>query len=140
MVEDMNDVAEISLHAILGKPNPITMKVQGMLQSTEVIILIDEGSTHNFISDVLVKELRLNTQSVAPFGVQIGNGDFIRCGHMCKNLPIQINDIKVVQDFYPFSIGGADLVLSIQWLEILNTVQANWKQMFMIFKVDGKTY
>ncbi|GKD26537.1 retrotransposon gag domain, retroviral aspartyl protease, partial [Tanacetum coccineum] len=137
---DTNDVAEISLHAILGKPHPRTMKVQGMLHSTEVIILIDGGSTHNFISDVLVKDLHLNTQAVAPFGVQIGNGDFIRCGHICKNLPIQINELKIVQDFYPFSIGGADLVLGIQWLETLNTVQANWKEMFMIFNVDGKRY
>nr|GEV30060.1 retrotransposon Gag domain, retroviral aspartyl protease [Tanacetum cinerariifolium] len=88
---DTNDVAEIILHAILGKPHPKTMKVQ-----------------------------------VAPFGVQIGNGDFIRCGHICKDLPIQINELKIVQDFYCFSIGGADLVLGIQWLETLNTVQANW--------------
>nr|GEW02776.1 peroxidase 64 [Tanacetum cinerariifolium] len=137
---DTNDVAEISLHAILGKPHPRTMKVQGMLHSTEVIILIDGGSTHNFISDVLVKDLHLNTQAVAPFGVQIGNGDFIRCGHICKDLPIQINEPKIVQDFYPFSIGGADLVLGIQWLETLNTVQANWKEMFMIFNVDAKRY
>ncbi|GKC78926.1 hypothetical protein Tco_1129700, partial [Tanacetum coccineum] len=39
-----------------------------------------------------------------------------------------------------FRSGGADLVLGIQWLETLNTVQANWKEMFMIFNVDGKRY
>ncbi|PWA40826.1 retrotransposon gag domain, Retroviral aspartyl protease [Artemisia annua] len=140
MAWNTNDVAEISLHAIFGNTHPRTMKVQGMLHSTEVIILIDPGSTHNFISDALVKGLHLNTQVVARFSVQIGNGDFIRCGHICKNLPIQINELKIVQDFYPFSLGGADLVLGIQWLETLNTVQANWKEMFMIFNVDGKRY
>ncbi|GKB31470.1 retrotransposon gag domain, retroviral aspartyl protease, partial [Tanacetum coccineum] len=131
-----NEVAEISLHATLGKPHPRTMKVQGILQSTEVIILIDGGSTHNFISDVLVKYLKLTTQAVAPFGVQIGNGDFIRCGYICKNLAIQIDNLKIVQDCYPFSIGGADLVLGRQWMETLDTVQANWKEMFMNFNVE----
>nr|GEX31237.1 protein ALP1-like [Tanacetum cinerariifolium] len=97
------EVAEISLHAILGKPHPRTMKVQGMLQSTEVIILIDGGSTHNFISYVLVKDLKLNTQAVAP-------------------------------------LGEADLVLGIQWLETLNTLQANWKEMFMIFRRIADKY
>ncbi|PWA75166.1 retrotransposon gag domain, Retroviral aspartyl protease [Artemisia annua] len=140
MAGNTNDVAEISLHAIFGNTHPRTMKVQGMLHSTEVIILVDPGSTHNFISDALVKDLHLNTQVVARFSVQIGNGDFIRCGHICKNLPIQINELKIVQDFYPFSLGGADLVLGIQWFETLNTVQANWKEMFMIFNVDGKRY
>ncbi|KAJ0440472.1 putative nucleotidyltransferase, Ribonuclease H [Helianthus annuus] len=137
---EQEETAEISLHAILGKPHPTTMKVHGMLHSTEVLILIDGGSTHNFISDVLVNELKLASQPVAPFGVQIGNGDVIRCSHICKNLSIQVNDLKITQDFHPFSLGGADLVLGIQWLATLNTVQANWKEMFMIFSIDGKQY
>lgn len=134
------DTAEISLHAILGKSHPTTMKIQGTLNSTEVLILVDGGSTHNFISDILVNELKLVTQLVAPFGVQIGNGDVIRCGRICKNLSLQVNDLQITQDFHPFSLGGAALVLGIQWLATLNTVQANWKEMFMIFTVDGKRY
>lgn len=76
------------MHAILGKPHPTTMKVQGKLHATKVLILIDGGSTHNFISDALVSELKLTFEQVAPSGVQIGNGDRIRCNHICKNLPI----------------------------------------------------
>nr|GEV72245.1 retrotransposon Gag domain, retroviral aspartyl protease [Tanacetum cinerariifolium] len=116
---DPEETAEISLHAILGKPHPTTMKVHGMLHSTEVLILIDGGSTHNFISDVLVNELKLATQPLVPFGVQIGNGDVIRCGQICQNLPVQINDLKITQDFHPFSLGGADLVLGIQCYKVL---------------------
>ncbi|GJY50086.1 putative mitochondrial protein [Tanacetum coccineum] len=135
-----SEVAKIGLHAIFGKSQPTTMKVYGTLNSTEVLILIDGGSTHNFISDVLVNELKLTSQMVSPFGVQIGNGDVIRCSKVCRDLSIQLGGLKVVQDFYPFSIGGADLVLGIQWLATLNTVQANWKEMFMIFTIDGKQY
>ncbi|GJU55218.1 reverse transcriptase domain-containing protein [Tanacetum coccineum] len=91
---DREETAKISLHAILGKPHPTTMKVH----------------------DVLVNELKLATQPVSPFGVQIGNGDVIRCGQICKNLAVQINDLKITQDFHPFSLGGADLVLGIQKL------------------------
>nr|GEU69839.1 retrotransposon Gag domain, retroviral aspartyl protease [Tanacetum cinerariifolium] len=80
-----DETARISLHAILEKPHPTTMKVHGKLNSIEVLILIDGGSTHNFISDILVSELKLVTQLVALFG-----------------------------DFHPFSLGGADLVLGIQ--------------------------
>nr|GEU46448.1 retrotransposon Gag domain, retroviral aspartyl protease [Tanacetum cinerariifolium] len=137
---DPEETVEISLHAILGKPHPTTMKIHGMLHSTEVLILIDEGSTHNFNSDVLVNEFKLATQPLAPFGVQISNGDVSRCGQICKNLLVQINDIKITQDFHPFSLGGADLILGIQRLATLNTVQANRKELFMIFSIDGKQY
>ncbi|KAD6454658.1 hypothetical protein E3N88_09364 [Mikania micrantha] len=114
-VSDPEETAEISLHAILGKPHPTTMKVQGKINSTEVLILIDGGSTHNFISEILVRELHIPTQPVAPFGVQIGNGDVIRCNNICKGLSLRINDLGITQDFHPFSLGGADLVLGIQW-------------------------
>ncbi|KAD2804421.1 hypothetical protein E3N88_37798 [Mikania micrantha] len=77
--DPVEDMAEISLHAIFGKSHTTTMKVLGTLNSTEVLILIDSGSTHNFISDILIHELSLITQVVNPFGVQIGNGDIIRC-------------------------------------------------------------
>nr|GEU49764.1 retrotransposon Gag domain, retroviral aspartyl protease [Tanacetum cinerariifolium] len=137
---DPEETVEISLHAILGKPHPTTMKVHGMLHSTEVLILIDGGSTHNFISDVLVNELKLTSKPMAPFGVQIGNEDIIQCSNICKNLPVQVNELKITQDFHPFSLGGADLVLGIQWLATLNTVQANWEEMFMVFKIDRKQY
>nr|GEV66244.1 retrotransposon Gag domain, retroviral aspartyl protease [Tanacetum cinerariifolium] len=51
---------------------------------------------------VLVNELKLATQPLAPFGVLIGNEDVIRCGQICKNLPVQINDLKTTQDFILF--------------------------------------
>ncbi|KAD6453241.1 hypothetical protein E3N88_07946 [Mikania micrantha] len=142
--EEPNDMpeetAEISLNAILGRPHPTTMKVHGTLNNTEVLILVDGGSTHNFISEVLVSELHLCTQPIEPFGVQIGNGDVIRCGRICKSLSIKVEDLSITQDFHPFSLGGADVVLGVQWLATLNTVQANWKEMFMIFTIEGKKY
>nr|GEV33857.1 retrotransposon Gag domain, retroviral aspartyl protease [Tanacetum cinerariifolium] len=55
-------------------------------------------------NDVLVNELNLAAQPLAPFRVQIGNGDVIRCGQICKNLPVKINDLKITQDFHPFSL------------------------------------
>nr|GFC40061.1 hypothetical protein [Tanacetum cinerariifolium] len=44
---DQEEMAEISLHAILAKPHPTTMKVR----------------------DVLVNELKLTSKPMAPFGV-----------------------------------------------------------------------
>nr|GEV40358.1 retrotransposon Gag domain, retroviral aspartyl protease [Tanacetum cinerariifolium] len=67
-------------------------------------------------------------------------GDKYEPGHLCKTGTLKINDLKITQDFHPFSLGSADLVLGIQWLATLNTVQANWKELFMIFSIDRKRY
>ncbi|GKA57033.1 hypothetical protein Tco_0756105 [Tanacetum coccineum] len=89
------------------------MKVHGMLHSTEVLILIDGGSTHNFISDVLVNELKLATQPLAPFGFKIGNGDVIRLVKSAKIFPVQIIDLKSLRFFifYSWRLGAENLVL-----------------------------
>nr|GEY30558.1 retrovirus-related Pol polyprotein from transposon 297 family [Tanacetum cinerariifolium] len=81
---DQKDFAEISMHALFGKANVTTMKLRGTIGTTEVLILVDNGSTHNFISDSY--------------------------NQLCKDVSVQVPDLKIVQDFYPFSIGG-DLVL-----------------------------
>ena len=53
--EEQKAYAELSINSVVGLNDPETMKVRGKLQGREVIILIDCGATHNFISKKLVK-------------------------------------------------------------------------------------
>ncbi|KAD2393475.1 hypothetical protein E3N88_40452 [Mikania micrantha] len=62
------------------------------------------------------------------------------CSRICKDITLQMLDLKLTQDYYPFSIGGADVVLGIQWLYLFNTIQAKWNEMFLIFTIEGKKY
>ncbi|KAL4273003.1 hypothetical protein GQ457_13G020660 [Hibiscus cannabinus] len=116
------------------------MKLKGILNNKEVLILVDSGSTHNFVDKDIVKDLKLPVQFIPPFGVQIGNGDVIRCNRICRDIELQLPGLEVNQNYFPFKIGGANLVLGIQWLASLNIVQANWNEMFLIFELDGKKF
>ncbi|GJU29316.1 peroxidase 64 [Tanacetum coccineum] len=91
---DQEDFAEISLHAMFGKTNVTTMKLRGTIGTTEVLILVDGGSTHNFISNSLVRELKMVTEFIT-----LGNGDIITCNQLCKDvshLAIDINTTPVI--------------------------------------------
>ncbi|KAH0706344.1 hypothetical protein KY285_010847 [Solanum tuberosum] len=135
-----NDLAEISFHFVLGQSVCATMKFQGEINGKKVFILVDSVSTHNFVADSIVEEHNIPVEMVPTFGVQIGNGDTIRCNKVCRNLQIQLSGFTITQDYYPFAIGGADLFFGIKWLASLNTIQANWKDMFIIFNWQGKRY
>lgn len=63
--------------------------------------------------------LQLPVKTIPGFGVQIGNVEIVRCNQLCVDVTIQLSDISITQDYYSFSMGGADLVLRIQWLASL---------------------
>ncbi|KAH0669516.1 hypothetical protein KY285_023683 [Solanum tuberosum] len=45
------DLGDISFHAILGKKSASTLKLQGTLCGHKVLMLVDSGSTHNFLAE-----------------------------------------------------------------------------------------
>lgn len=60
--ESRTDLAEISFHAFLGNTTNTTMKLQGTLNRRKVLLLVDSGSSHNFISEKIIEELQLLVQ------------------------------------------------------------------------------
>lgn len=46
---------EISLNAMIGAPCPRTMRMVGRINQVDVIILVDIGSTHNFLDPKVAK-------------------------------------------------------------------------------------
>ncbi|KAH0712355.1 hypothetical protein KY289_008314 [Solanum tuberosum] len=119
------DIAEISFHTILGQSVGSTMKLQGEINHRKVLTLIDSGSTHNFVVESIVEKHKLPVEIVPTFDVQIGNVDIIHCNKVCRKLQIQLPGFTITYDYYPFALGGADLVFGINRLVSLNTIQAN---------------
>jgi len=68
---------EISLNAITGTPTPKTMRLIGVLKNQQVIILIDSGSTHNFLDSKLAALLGLMPKNEEVIRVKVANGQEI---------------------------------------------------------------
>ena len=86
-VEDDNEAKPIiSLHALLGLEDSQTMRIKGTIKQLQVILLIDSGSTYNFIDQSLVKRLRCHLHSVLGASVIVANGDKLIAQDLCKSL------------------------------------------------------
>eukprot|EP00252_Welwitschia_mirabilis_P002415 TRINITY_DN1235_c2_g1_i3.p1 TRINITY_DN1235_c2_g1~~TRINITY_DN1235_c2_g1_i3.p1 ORF type:complete len:434 (+),score=40.30 TRINITY_DN1235_c2_g1_i3:1161-2462(+) len=131
---------EISMHAMTGSLSPQTMRVKAELKKQHVSILIDSGSTHNFIHPNLVKQLNFQWTNDNPLEVMVANGERLRIQRTCNNLPLTIQGFNFTSEFYILPLRGCDIVLGASWLRILGPILWDFSKLYMKFKVQGQQY
>lgn len=70
---ETEELTEISLHAISGTLGNSTMKVEGEVNNKRLQLLIDSGSTHNFLDESMTDKLGCRTEQVALMKVLVAN-------------------------------------------------------------------
>ncbi|CAH1413852.1 unnamed protein product [Lactuca virosa] len=131
-------MAEVSLNTISGLTPPRTMKVKGDVGGLEVIVLIDSGATHNFLSTRIIRLLGVAVVGKGTVGVKLGNRLMVRSQGTCKGVVLNLPEVQVVEDFLPFDVGGFDIILGIHWLRTLGDMIVNWKELRMQFWDGGR--
>ena len=80
-------------------------------------VLIDSGSTHNFISEKVANLLQLLVVPTRPFNVKVANENPLKCQGRFEQVSILLQGIPFSLTLYSLPLIGLDLVLGIQWLE-----------------------
>lgn len=131
-------VTEVSLNSMIGLSNPKTMKLKGAIGDYEVVVMIDLGATHNFISMEMISELGIPVEPTGGFGVCLGNGESVRGTGMCRGVKLVLEGgVEIISDFLPLGLGSSDVILGVQWLETLGVVMTGWKKQEMTYKIQG---
>ena len=63
--------------------------MQGYIRGQPVSILIDGGSTHNFVHHRVVMTLGLTTTMTSPLRITVGNGDELQCQQTCSHVELK---------------------------------------------------
>lgn len=90
---------KITLQTILGFTSKGTTKLRGTVKGREVIILIDSGTTHNFIHQGVVKELNLPMGGKTNSEVTISNGTTLEGKGICKRVEVKLPELTIVANF-----------------------------------------
>lgn len=72
-------IPEISLHALSGITTLQAMHVSGVIRGRLVHILIDSGSTHNFLNSKFARKLDYCKVPSPTFRVMVANGECLQC-------------------------------------------------------------
>ena len=101
-------------------------------------ILIDGGSTHNFLQQELVTKLSLQPQTTLTLRVTVGNGEELQCNQVCHEVSVHIQAHTFLVDFHVLPICGADVVLGVQWLKSLGPILTDYTTLTMKFISNDK--
>jgi hypothetical protein len=130
----------ISLNALTRFSAPQTLKLIGYIKHRKVIILVDSGSTHNFIHHHIAQETHCYIHVVKNFQIMIANGGSMKCGGHCENVHLQIGDYHLKSHMFSIDMGGCDIVLGVEWLRTLGPILMDFKALTMQFDQEGHQY
>ena len=124
---------QISLNAMEGTPASQTFRLLGSLHHHQAVILVDGGSTHNFIQTRVAKFLALPTAPTAALRVMVGNGHTLDCDTMSSQVSLFIQGHEFRLDLYHLPICRVDIVLVVQWLKLLGPITTDYLNLTMTF-------
>ena len=91
---------------MVGITTPQTLKVEGHIKKKIVIVLIDWGSTHNFIHCKVAKELNCFLYPTLECQVMVANGGTINCSVKCHNIKIAMGEYVLNSPMLSIPMGG----------------------------------
>lgn len=115
-----------------------TMRFMGRIQGSKVQILLDSGSSNNFLQPRVAKSLKLPIIPSPQFQVMVGNGQTIASEGKVDELNVNIQGQDLVLPVYLLPITEADLVLRAKWLATLGPHIADYDTMTFRFCLQGK--
>jgi hypothetical protein len=129
---------KITLNALLGSPAPKTMRVICKINNDKAMILLDTGSTHNFLDWNLAKSLKLKIDTTKTFKVKVANGAIISTKGEVKNLLVETQGHQFHIDFSLLELGGGGVVLGTQCLRTLEVISWDFEKSSMGFTHQDK--
>lgn len=92
---------ELPLNALGGTCNPRALKIRAKLGERKVVVLVNSGTSHNFVNQCIVEVEEIPVEQTGTFGVRLGNGHKVETRGICKELPLQFGSCEMNVDCYP---------------------------------------
>ncbi|XP_074342267.1 uncharacterized protein LOC141679753 [Apium graveolens] len=121
-VEENNECAQISVEAMEGISAFQTMRVTGHHGKKDLHILLDSGSTHNFIDTSKALKLNCTMEKIAPMSVKVADGGQLICDKIIRGFVWKMQGVSFMADVLLLPLNGSDIVLGIQWFSQLGPV------------------
>ncbi|XP_057442060.1 uncharacterized protein LOC130733807 [Lotus japonicus] len=130
-------VPTLSLNAIHGDSEYPLMRLTAWIGKKRIHVLIDSGSSHNFIDQKLCKEglsyLRPVHPLLKPLQVTVAGGGVMQGTGLCDGIQLKMQGYDFFTSAIALPLGSFDLILGLQWLTQWGTISWDFKALVMEF-------
>ncbi|GAV67064.1 RVP_2 domain-containing protein [Cephalotus follicularis] len=114
------------------------MQVVAIVGRKHLQVLIDSGSTHNFLTDDIVLKLGLPLVDIPMVNMKIANGEQLHCSKMYKDFQWKVQGYLIETDVFIIHLENYDLILDAQWLASLGDINWNFATLSMRFQYNNQ--
>lgn len=120
---------KISLNAVACISDYTTLRIKGMHNKRPLFVLIDSGSTHNFINPEVVLKLGCKIQLAEAAKVPVADGRNLEIQRKIDKFGWDFQQTSLEADVMLIPLKGCDMVLGVQWLETLGPIVSDYKKL-----------
>lgn len=128
----------MSLQALTGVSTYHTIRVMGLYNKKALQILLDSGSTHNFLDLTMARKLGCKLEEVKPMAITSGGGHKLEAPYVCKGFVWTMHNHEFSADMIVLPLVCCYLILGIQWLKSLGPILWVFEKLLMEFSVQGR--
>lgn len=129
----------LSAAAVSGDVAPRTMQLRGFLGDLEVLILINSGSSHSFLSSSVASKVAGCIPLLQPMTVKIADGGTVRCEYEMPEAKWTVQGYSFQSALKVLPLGSFDLIIGMDWLEPFSPMKIHWRNKWMAIPYGSST-
>nr|AAM51834.1 Putative plant disease resistance polyprotein [Oryza sativa Japonica Group]ABF94062.1 retrotransposon protein, putative, unclassified [Oryza sativa Japonica Group] len=134
---DDEEDCHISLNALTGAYLLTAIRLRALVHSKVLLLLVDSGSSHNFIDYNFAQMLGLPLKPIPSTLVKVANGDCLPCQYVVPGFFWWIQGHTFTYDMRVVTLGGHDAILGMDWLEQWGEMSCHWANKTLKFQYQG---
>ena len=107
------------------------MQFKGSLLGREIIILVDSGSSHSFLSSRLATGLPNLKPLLKPMTVRVADGGSILCSAELRCAEWTVQGHSFHSTLRILQLGSYDMIVGMDWLEAFSPMRVDWQHKWM---------
>lgn len=111
------EFCQLSLNALAGTDNGEALKVRALVKNKVMLMLVDSGSTHSFVSRSFLEKVGISSVPTAPAQVKLANGETMVTDQWVPKFDWWINGYTLQADMKVLELGVYDAILGYDWLK-----------------------